>query len=263
MIAKLKPNLRKYSCKYREVSNDTNTPWRIFQDEAIIDWTPRGIVAECHVALTIPKTIQKDAFPLVQVPYRSARVESDPLNRKPSVLILGLDSISRMNFKRSMPKTAEFVKQEGWYEMEGYNKMGDIAFSNLCAILGGSKSHIVCEQRFPLIWKAFKDAGYTTAFGEDSVELSVPPGLRTDYQLRTLLEDIGESMASVTRFGMKFCLGRRLSFSYLYDFCMQFAQRLIEDLDQPAFGVFWSSTFTNDYRQGPTSLDENLWSIFG
>ncbi|XP_017033682.1 uncharacterized protein [Drosophila kikkawai] len=257
MLAKLQPNLRKYRCAYREVPNDTITPWTSFQDEALIDWIPSGIVAKCHDALKATRTIQQDAFPLVQVPYRRARVKSDPLKRKPSVLMLGLDSISRMNFKRSMPKAAEFVKQEGWFEMEGYNKIEDSAYATFCAIFGGAKSDKTCEKRFPMIWNSYKEAGYTTAFGEDSLESHVPP-FRPDFQLRTLLEDIGQSMDTASRFGFQNCIGRRQSISYLYDFCMQFAQRLIEELDQPAFGVFWSSTLTRDYLNGPASLDEKL-----
>ncbi|KAH8255547.1 hypothetical protein KR038_005553, partial [Drosophila bunnanda] len=262
MLAKLVPNLPKYICKYREVTNDTISLWKTFENEAVIDWIPSGIVAECHVAQKGLRTIQEDAFPLVQMPYRRVHVESDPLKKRPSVLILGLESVSRMNFKRNMPKTAEFVEQEGWFELKGYNKVGDGAFSNLCAILGGAKSDVTCEQRFPLIWQAFRKAGYTTAFGEDSLESSVPSGFSTDYQFRTLLEDIGQSMGSVTRFGRKYCIGRRPSASYLLDFCLQFAQRVIVELDQPALGLFWSSTFTSDYRHGPTSLDERLVEFF-
>ncbi|KAH8281818.1 hypothetical protein KR054_003154 [Drosophila jambulina] len=257
MVAKLEPNLPKYSCSYREATNDTNTPWKSFEKVAFINSLPAGIVAEC-VTLSSTRTIQEDAFPIVQVPYRKARTGQDPLTRRPSVIILGVDSISRMNFKRSMPKTAEFVNQEGWVEMEGYNKAGDNAFFNLCALLGGVLWEKACEQRYPLIWKWYKEAGYLTAFGADSLKFPNPAEFRTDYDLRTLLEDIDRSMSTVNKFGFKYCLGRRQSVSYLYDFCMQFAERVIEELDQPGFGVFWSSTVTHDYLNGPTSLDERL-----
>lgn len=172
--------------------------------------------------------------------------------------MLGLDSLSRMNFKRTMPRTAKFVQEAGWFEMEGYNKAGDSALSSLCAIFGGAKSDTSCMNLFPVMWQAFKRAGYTTAFGEDILESSVPPGLRTDYQLRALLEDISMSMGSGRRLGFQSCIGRRLSFSYLYDFCIQFAQRVIEELDQPAFGLFWSSSFTRNHHLGATGLDQKF-----
>ncbi|KAH8245071.1 hypothetical protein KR032_004427, partial [Drosophila birchii] len=216
-----------------------------------------GIVAECHAARKAGKTVQEDAFPLVQVSYHRAGGTPNP--KKPSVLLLGLESISRMNFKRNMPKTAKFVEQEGWFEMKGYNKLVDNAFPNLCAILSGTKTETTCGQRFSKLWNAFQAAGYTTAFGADSQEFPVPPGFSPDHQLLPLLEDISQSMSSVT----KHCIGRRHSASYLYDFCMQFAQRVIEELNEPAFGVFWSSNFTNDYLHGPTSLDETLVEYLG
>lgn len=40
-----------------------------------------------------------------------------------SVLMVGIDSISRLNFIRSMPKTAQYVYDNDWFEMSGYNKV--------------------------------------------------------------------------------------------------------------------------------------------
>lgn len=40
-----------------------------------------------------------------------------------SVLMLGIDSISRLNFIRAMPKTAQYVYDNEWFEMSGYNKV--------------------------------------------------------------------------------------------------------------------------------------------
>lgn len=41
-----------------------------------------------------------------------------------SVLFLGIDTMSRMNFIRTMPKTAKYVYGDGdWYQFNGYNKV--------------------------------------------------------------------------------------------------------------------------------------------
>jgi hypothetical protein len=42
-----------------------------------------------------------------------------PLN----VLIFGIDSMSRLNFIRSMPKTYKHVEKTGWFSLQGYNKV--------------------------------------------------------------------------------------------------------------------------------------------
>lgn len=40
-----------------------------------------------------------------------------------SVLILSIDSISRLNLIRAMPKTAQHLYDNNWFELQGYNKV--------------------------------------------------------------------------------------------------------------------------------------------
>lgn len=49
-------------------------------------------------------------------------VESE--KRPLSVLMLSIDSISRLNLLRAMPMTAQHVYDTGWFELQGYNKVG-------------------------------------------------------------------------------------------------------------------------------------------
>lgn len=43
--------------------------------------------------------------------------------RAPSVLMIGIDTVSRLNLKRAMPKTYEYLQSSGWFELAGYNKV--------------------------------------------------------------------------------------------------------------------------------------------
>lgn len=43
--------------------------------------------------------------------------------KAPSVLMLGIDSISRVNLVRAMPKTAQYLYDNEWFEMSGFNKV--------------------------------------------------------------------------------------------------------------------------------------------
>jgi hypothetical protein len=45
--------------------------------------------------------------------------EEKPLN----ILMIGIDSISRLNLIRAMPKTTNFLESNAWYELRGYNKV--------------------------------------------------------------------------------------------------------------------------------------------
>lgn len=40
-----------------------------------------------------------------------------------SVLMLSIDSISRLNLIRAMPRTAQHLYDHGWFELQGYNKV--------------------------------------------------------------------------------------------------------------------------------------------
>lgn len=44
--------------------------------------------------------------------------------RAPSVLLIGIDTISRLNLKRAMPKTNQYLRSKDWFELSGYNKVG-------------------------------------------------------------------------------------------------------------------------------------------
>lgn len=122
-------------------------------------------------------------------------------SRRLSVLVLGIDSVSRLNFYRAMPKTEKYLRETGWINLKGYNKIGDNTFPNLMAILTGQtpqQAYSRCKptvayklDNCPFLWYNFRNAGYVTAYGEDETALNTfnylkvgfvePP---TDYYLR-------------------------------------------------------------------------------
>lgn len=46
-----------------------------------------------------------------------------PTERPLSVLMMGIDSVSRLNLIRAMPNTAQHLYDSGWFELKGYNKV--------------------------------------------------------------------------------------------------------------------------------------------
>lgn len=99
----------------------------------------------------------------------------------PSVLMIGIDSISRLNLLRAMPNTAQHLYDNGWFEMKGYNKMGDNTYPNLMAILTGYNDTWAYDKcvphtdhgldNCPFVWKEFAAAGYVTGYAEDEPEI--------------------------------------------------------------------------------------------
>ncbi|TDG38206.1 hypothetical protein AWZ03_015372, partial [Drosophila navojoa] len=164
-----------------------------------------------------------------------------------------------------MPLTAKFVRREGWYSLSGYNKMADNTFPNVYTVLSGLALLDEHAFRWPkyryakMIWRDYIRAGYATAVTEDV--LSIPLFSRiykwtlAPYNIRSLLQRIAKTLKTYVRFGYDYCIGRRLAFSNVYDFCAQFITRHMLELDQPMFGFFWSCTFTHDDYNVATSLD--------
>ena len=102
--------------------------------------------------------------------------------RKLSVLLLGLDNVSRLNLQRTLPRTENHLREKGWLSMKGYNKMGENTYPNLMAILTGQNqkdSYDRCKptvpfglDHCPIIWYNFRNAGYITAYAEDEAPIS-------------------------------------------------------------------------------------------
>jgi len=61
--------------------------------------------------------------------------QNQEIVRPPNVLIIGLDSTSRLNFRRFMPKTLSVLERIGAFEMMGYTKGADYYHNSLVIFL--------------------------------------------------------------------------------------------------------------------------------
>lgn len=94
-----------------------------------------------------------------------------------SVIIFGLDSVSRLSAIRQLPKTFKFLKDiMGAHFFKGHTKVNENTFPNLVPLFTGRmasnkeipllKNKVPLDE-LPLIWKNFSSAGYVTLFAED------------------------------------------------------------------------------------------------
>ncbi|KAH8353098.1 hypothetical protein KR084_008875, partial [Drosophila pseudotakahashii] len=219
-----------------------------------------GMLVDCRTA-DKKRLLQKDAFVFIQYQKSPQNLEAD---RKASVIMYGIDTVSRTNIRRMMPMIYEFLKSPGWYEMMGYNKVADNSFPNIFAMLTGlspesaatricNTSQEGCLDSIPFIWKDMKESGYLTAYAEDSLNINtfnyLKPGFSsrpTDFYFRPFLNALEQETVIQYCPGcrMKYCLGRRLANSYIFDYCRQFMQRFVAD--RPIWGMFWSNHFSHD-----------------
>ncbi|XP_069700320.1 uncharacterized protein [Periplaneta americana] len=119
--------------------------------------------------------------------FEASRRGSDGDVNRPSVLIFGLDSMSRLNFMRQLPRTYHFITNVlDAVVFKGMTKTGDNTFPNMMAFLAGKNVHVRNKESgklsvhkpsyfddIPLVWDSFKTNGYTTMYDEDCPGLTI------------------------------------------------------------------------------------------
>lgn len=107
---------------------------------------------------------------------KSPSLTSDEL-RPPSVILLGVDTNSRMNSHRTMGKTLNFLRSLDAVELLGYTKTGENTYPNTVSFLAGlsgsateeilNKTTDEPQDYWPYVWKDFDKAGYLTSTADD------------------------------------------------------------------------------------------------
>ncbi|KAK4875175.1 hypothetical protein RN001_011597 [Aquatica leii] len=191
-----------------------------------------------------------------------------------SVLLIGIDSVSRLSLIRSLPKTHSFLQEHEWLELRGYNKIGDNTFPNLMAILTGkneSKAYDTCVtpgkpfDNCNILWYDYRNLGYVTAYAEDEASINTfhfnKKGFNntpTDYYLRPYLLANEKFLESVVVDSMKYCTGPETTgeriLNVLRDFANTFAKYLY-------FGFFWMNSFSHNDINSVSRMDTKLYGL--
>ncbi|XP_032573382.1 uncharacterized protein LOC6604872 isoform X1 [Drosophila sechellia] len=214
--------------------------------------------------------------PVKEVVQQRLRMASEAdakgYQRPPSVLMLGIDSISRVNLIRAMPKTAQYLYDNGWFELAGYNKVDDNTFPNIMAVVTGYNLPNAMHACSPFvvggldkcdyIWKQYQQRGYVTAYAEDAVKINTfnylkkgfknPPA---DYYLRPYLSAAESQLDHTTVNGLVHCLGYLTAAEHVYDYGLEFTRRF---LNETYFGFFWTNTHSHSDISQTSSMDSYM-----
>lgn len=187
-----------------------------------------------------------------------------------SVLLIGIDAVSRLNLLRYMPKTVHILNEIGTINMLGYNKVADNTFPNLVPILSGlfeeeltktcwPKSNSYFDD-CPWIWNNFSTQGYRTLFAEDAVWMGIfnyvkmgflrPP---TDYYLRPLVNHAEDELGTNKLMNAALCVGRKWTLQFFMDLVHKFAYTMG---DRSYFGLFWGVSLTHDMLEMAQPADK-------
>ncbi|CAG2233552.1 unnamed protein product [Mytilus edulis] len=168
------------SCHYQEVVRKTNDDFNVALGPEV--WFNSSVVVrtdfvnvKCFIG---GKIIYSRLHYQV---YRPPDQEKRNPKRKYSVLIFGMDSVSRLAAIRELPKTMSYLENNlGAYVFKGYTKLGDNTLPNLAPLITGhyafSKEFPVVEHtkfdNHPFIWHNVSSLGGTTMFLEDWPRIS-------------------------------------------------------------------------------------------
>jgi hypothetical protein len=231
------------------------------------------VKVECSVD---KKVVYKNYHAFVPIkPEVEKRIQNTGKNRQRlSVLVLGMDALSRLNFHRQMPKTKSVLESMHAIEMLGHNVVGGGKFPNMfalftglskpefyrkCSSYTGTPNLDVCMW----IWKYFSAAGYRTAFGEDGnymtlYKFSIPicRAQPTDYYTSPFHQqadiDIGYNKGKI----VNLCVGSKMSIEVYLEYVSNFA---ITMSSKNSFAVFWETRYSDNYVNYP-SLEDDLYA---
>jgi len=176
--------------------------------------------------------------------YTASRRKGNDVDH-PSVLIFGVDSMSRLNFIRQLPRTYRVLTNVlDAVVFKGMTKTGDNTFPNMMALLSGinvhkrdNKSNTLSVHKptyfddIPIVWGSFRAGGYATMYNEDAPSLSVfnfrASGFKyqpTDYYVRPFWLAMNSINSFTSRDSR--CYGNTPKHIYLLDYIEQFAARM-------------------------------------
>ena len=182
-----------------------------FNDTALVRFD--FIMVKCFN--TTDQVVYKYYHALIQPKYQSGKhseAPNGPMSKaKLNILMIGTDSVSRLNSLRYMTETRRVLLHElKAFELKAFNKVADNTLVNMIPMLTGlflhqlnitdvSKRQNVIFDDVPFIWKEFKSMGYKTLFAEDHPEIATFnynyggfDHIPTDYYLRPFMLAINE-----------------------------------------------------------------------
>lgn len=215
---------------------------------------------------------------VVKDKWLSNRVHNPKRPPNHNVLIIGIDSISRLSFIRQLPETYQFLsKQLNAFIFRGMTKVGDNTFPNLVAMLTGKSVNndelpkvqdpTGTYDEWPCLWKNFSDAEYATLYAEDMPKISLFNYLRgglkntpTDHYMRPFW--LAVEASKLLFLSSSLCFGNipkhLLQLNYTRAFVQEYSKRQI-----PFFAFSFFVELSHDYMRIVPSADGDFKSWLG
>lgn len=188
---------------------------------------------------------------------------------KYNVIIMGIGSMSRQRFQRTMPNTVKLLKKYKAVELKGYNTVADNTFENMMAVLTGMdkwelKYSCLTDKNStldscPFIWQKFKNEGYYTALVEDTSRFSMFNRAKThfrdsptDYYAHPFIHESESLDVRTNKNSVIKCMGDKYYSEVLLDYIHDVTTSL---KNGKLFGVFWEKSMSHDHLNSPINMD--------
>lgn len=264
------------SCDYAEIKrrddNSNRISDRSFAIELrnITEVNSEFIRVECKVAEN--KIFYKDFQLFAPVKYSP---EGSPFSEgRVSVLVIGVSTLSRLNFHRDMPLTSKALLDElGGIELQGYNKVGEDAYANMIPALTGLDTNELSGaclpnginstyDKCPFIWRRFRDRKFQTVFAENIARHGLFNSGRqgfnatpTDYYLRPIMLEMEKANLHNKKGGGNMCLGSHRPSDILLEYLEKLIPNFLKDY---FFSFFWLSSVNHHFLSMPALIDEDM-----
>lgn len=209
-----------------------------------------------------------------QLAEDSTRPQSNSTKERLNIVIVGLDSVSRLNSLRHLKRTRHFLlDQMGAIEFYGYNKVGDNSFPNQVPLLTGKSAEeamALCPEKFfdnlDFLWDRYAGLGYRTFFLEESPRyglfnylLKGFKDIPTDYYCRPMIFAIDNSRFKKFIGGGKGCVGSNVQTEMYLDYFTS----LVAFLGNRSYFTYtWISDVTHDNFNSAGFADEPFLRTF-
>lgn len=199
-------------------------------------------------------------------------MENQTNQKQLSILSVGIDSVSRLNFIREMPKTRSFLEKNKWIELQGYNKVADNTYPNLMGLLSGMNESFAYEKCKPfkigyldkckLLWYDYRNLGFITGYAEDESTINTfnyhKKGFLhepTDYYFRPYMIAAERKLKSSKVDEMTYCTGPETSGERILNLAKDFAETFRK---YSYFGFFWMNSFSHNKLNSLSRMDNKV-----
>ncbi|XP_076316111.1 uncharacterized protein LOC143228710 [Tachypleus tridentatus] len=242
------PSSVNISCSYRPIFRDpgelnkrTDKKFKLGKPKTLVFGVPlqeEFIIVKCSHDGELLHEEYISMTPLKKhVEERCAeKVKMLPKPETLNVMLIGIDSISALNFVRHFEKTNNYLHRVlKPIQLMGYNKVGDNTFPNLTPFLTGQFIDYYWNETrkkmffdgLDFVWKEYSRRGFRTMFAEDAPNIATfnylkkgflePP---TDYYYRPFALALEKS--DIMKKSKTHCIQEKLEMQLIFNYIKQF-----------------------------------------